>query len=119
MKPMSFNQKFYIDYIFITFKSATPLLVGVALGADMHDISRNIVVWTTCRRFDHVILVSSRLGHRPKCCVILVLSVTCCWKCRVVSMLDNMLFDMSSEYVIGQHVVTLAKGQMTCCDDLL
>ena len=29
---MAFNQKFYIDYIFITFKSATPLLGGVALG---------------------------------------------------------------------------------------
>ena len=29
---MSFNQKFDIDYIYITFKSATPLLVGVALG---------------------------------------------------------------------------------------
>ena len=32
MKPMSFNQKFYIDYIYITFKSATPLLMGVVLG---------------------------------------------------------------------------------------
>ena len=32
MKPMSFNQKFYIVYMFITFNSATPLLVGVALG---------------------------------------------------------------------------------------
>ena len=28
---MAFKQNFYIDYIFITFKSATSLLVGVAL----------------------------------------------------------------------------------------
>merc|ERR1712055_1192461 len=32
MKPMSINHKFFIDYIIIIFESATPLLVGVALG---------------------------------------------------------------------------------------
>merc|ERR1712090_59493 len=31
-KPMSINHNFFIDYIFIIFESATPLLVGVALG---------------------------------------------------------------------------------------
>merc|ERR1712082_59558 len=31
-KPMSINHKIFIDYIFIIFESATPLLVGLALG---------------------------------------------------------------------------------------
>ena len=31
MKPTPFNHKFLIYFIFITFKSASPLLVGVAL----------------------------------------------------------------------------------------
>ena len=31
MKPRPLNQKFLIEYIFITFKGATPFLVGVAL----------------------------------------------------------------------------------------
>ena len=31
MKPMSFNQKNLIDYLYITFKSTTPLLGGVVI----------------------------------------------------------------------------------------
>ena len=40
MKPIAFNQKYYTDYIFVTFKIATPLLLGMALGGcgtlDLH-----------------------------------------------------------------------------------
>ena len=32
MKPTSINQKFFIDYLSMTIKSATPFLGGVALG---------------------------------------------------------------------------------------
>ena len=32
MKPMPFNHKFVIVYVFLTPKSATPLIVGVALS---------------------------------------------------------------------------------------
>ena len=32
MKTKAFNKKFYIDYLFIPFKSAPPLLEGMALG---------------------------------------------------------------------------------------
>ena len=32
MKPSPFNHKFVIVYIFLTPKTATPLLVGVAIG---------------------------------------------------------------------------------------
>ena len=43
---MAFNQKFYIDYIFITFKSATPLLGGVALG--------RCGTWELCTSFKYL-----------------------------------------------------------------
>ena len=53
MKAMSFNQKFYIDYIYIPFKSATPLLMGVVLGGcgtqDLRTLFKylSIIDWLT------------------------------------------------------------------------
>ena len=66
MKLMSFNQKFDIDYIFITSKSATPLLGGVALDG--------CGTWELCTSFkylsqlltdlDETNVIQSEIWHR-------------------------------------------------------
>ena len=129
MKLMAFNQKFYIDYVSITFKSTTPLLGDVALGrcgtwelCTSFNISvNNWPIWMKLMSFnqkfdvDYIFITSKSAtpllgGVAPESCVPhLNISVNN-WPIWMKLMSFNQKFDIDYIFITSKSATPLLGG---------